>query len=147
MRIKLLIEQVGSTVRNGLFSPLGWLAACFLREYLCEMTERKKTGCLGDGCQRQLGMLHQLLLGIGDAQLDNPFSERHVINGFDIRREVGAVGCQRGCHFLDGESLLPVSFGGHPFFQLLLDFGMISRWLFRFGIIKLRIRFRSNLLF
>ena len=68
-----------------------------LREYLCEMTERKKTGCLGDGCHRQLGMLYQLLLGIGDAQIDKPFAERHVINGFDIRREVGSVGCQRGC--------------------------------------------------
>ena len=61
------------------------------------MTERKKTGCLGDGCHRQLGMLYQLLLGIGDAQIDKPFAERHVINGFDIRREVGSVGCQRGC--------------------------------------------------
>ena len=58
MRIKLLIEQVGLTVRDGLFSPLEWLAACFLCEYLCEMTERKKTGCLGDGCYRQLGMLY-----------------------------------------------------------------------------------------
>ena len=94
MRIKLLIEQVGSTVRDGLFSPLGWLAACFLREYLCEMTERKKTGCLGDGCHRQLGMLYQLLLGIGDAQIDKPFAERHVINRFDVRREISAVGGQ-----------------------------------------------------
>ena len=91
MRIKLLIEQVGSTVRNGLFSPLGWLAACFLREYLCEMTERKKNGSLGDACNRQLGMLYQVLLCIGDAQIDNPFAERHVINGFDIRREVGSI--------------------------------------------------------
>ena len=137
MRIKLLIEQVGSTVRDGLFSPLGWLAACFLREYLCEMTERKKTGCLGDGCQRQLGMLHQLLLGIGDAQIDNPFSERHVINGFDIRREVGAVGCQRGCHFLYGESLLTVAFVGQPSVQRLLEVCMVSGQCFRFGIIKL----------
>ena len=62
MRIKLLIEQVGSTVRNVLFSPLGWLAACFLREYLCEMTERKKTGCLGDGCHRQLGISWRLVV-------------------------------------------------------------------------------------